>query len=209
MQNIVITIARQYGSGGRMVGKMLAEELGIPYYDRELLQLASDDSGINEKLFANADEKIKKSALFRIAKKVYNGELIPPDKEDFVSNDNLFNYQAKIIKELAEEDSCVIIGRCADFVLKDYPNVLSVFIHADEETCLQRAGEIRHMERKDLLKYITDIDKRRGMYYKYYTGRDWVDARNYDLCLDSSKIGYKGCVEAIKKQIEIKFGEGK
>ena len=209
MQNIVITIARQYGSGGRLIGKMLSEELGIPYYDRQLLQLASDDSGINEKLFANADEKVKTSALFRIAKKVYNGELIPPDTEDFVSNDNLFNYQAKIIKELAEEDSCVIIGRCADFVLKDCPNVISVFIHADEEKCAARIGEIRRMDKKDLLKHIADVDKRRGTYYKYYTGKDWSDARNYDLCLDSGKIGYRGCVEAIKKQIELRFGESK
>lgn len=204
MQNVVITIARQYGSGGRIVGKMLSDELGIPYYDRQLLQLASDDSGINEQLFANADEKVKSTSLFKIAKKVYNGELITPDKEDFVSNDNLFNYQAKIIKELAEEDSCVIIGRCADFVLKDHPNVIRVFVHASEEKCLERAGEIRHMEPKELKKYIADIDKRRGTYYKYYTGREWSDARNYDLCLDSSKIGYKGCVDAIKNMIEIR-----
>ncbi|MBQ8816312.1 MAG: cytidylate kinase-like family protein [Lachnospiraceae bacterium] len=207
MQNIVITIARQYGSGGRLIGKMLSEELGIPYYDRQLLQLASDDSGINEKLFANADEKVKATSLFRIAKKVYSGELIPPDRDDFVSNDNLFNYQAKIIKELAEEDSCIIIGRCADFVLKDYPNVISVFIHADEEQCAARIREIRRMEPKDLKKHMADVDKRRGTYYKYYTGNDWADARNYDLCLDSGKIGYRGCVEAIKKQIELRFGE--
>lgn len=207
MRNIVITIARQYGSGGRLIGKMLSEELGIPYYDRQLLQLASDDSGINEKLFANADEKVKTTALFRIAKKVYSGELIPPDKEDFVSNDNLFNYQAKIIKELAEEDSCVIIGRCADFVLKDYDNVISVFIHADEDKCAARIGEIRHLEPKELRKHMAEVDKRRGMYYKYYTGKDWADARNYDLCLDSGKIGYRGCVEAIKEQIRLRFGQ--
>lgn len=207
MQNIVITIARQYGSGGRLIGKMLSEELGIPYYDRQLLQLASDDSGINEKLFAGADEKVKATALFRIAKKVYNGELIPPDKDDFVSNDNLFNYQAKIIKELAEEDSCVIIGRCADFVLKDYPNVISVFIHADEDKCAERIGEIRRMEPKELRKHMADVDKRRGTYYKYYTGKEWSDARNYDICLDSGKLGYRGCVEAIKQQIKLRFGE--
>lgn len=207
MQNIVITIARQYGSGGRLIGKMLSEELGIPYYDRQLLQLASDDSGINEKLFAGADEKVKATALFRIAKKVYNGELIPPDKDDFVSNDNLFNYQAKIIKELAEEDSCVIIGRCADFVLKDYPNVISVFIHADEDKCAERIGEIRRMDPKELRKHMADVDKRRGTYYKYYTGKEWSDARNYDICLDSGKLGYRGCVEAIKQQIKLRFGE--
>ena len=206
MQNVVITIARQYGSGGRLIGKMLSEELGIPYYDRQLLQLASDDSGINEKLFANADEKVKGTALFKIAKKVYNGEKIPADKEDAISNDRLFNYKAKIIRELAEEDSCVIIGRCADYVLRDFDNVISVFIHADEEKCAARIGEIRRMEPKELRKHMSDVDKRRGMYYKYYTGRDWADARNYDVCLDSGKIGYRGCVEAIKQQIELRFG---
>jgi len=204
MQKAVITIAREYGSGGRIVGKMLSEELGIPYYDRQLLQLASDDSGINELLFANADEKLKGTALFKIAKRVYNGELISPDKEDFVSNDNLFNYQAKIIRELAEEDSCVIIGRCADFVLKDNPNVLRVFVHADEEKRLERTKESRPMPEKELKKHIADVDKRRGAYYKYHTGKEWSDARNYDLCVDTSKIGYRGCVDAIKNMLEIK-----
>jgi cytidylate kinase len=132
----VITIARGYGSGGRTIGKMLSEELGIPYYDRDLLRLASDDSGINEELFAKADEKLKKSLLFKIARNIYKGELIPPDSDDFVSNDNLFNYQAKIIKELAETESCIIIGRCADFILKDYPNVVRLFVHAPLEDCI-------------------------------------------------------------------------
>ncbi len=204
MQNIVVTIARQYGSGGRMIGKMLSEELGIPFYDRQLLQLASDESGINEQLFANADENLKKTALFKIAKRVYNGELITPDREDFVSNDNLFNYQAKIIRELAQEDSCIVIGRCADFVLKDNPNVLRVFVHADEETCFACAKELRPMPDKELKKYISDTDKRRGAYYKYYTGREWTDARNYDLCLDSGKIGYQGCVDAIKNMLTLR-----
>lgn len=204
MKQVVITIAREYGSGGRIVGKMLSEELGIAYYDRQLLQLASDDSGINEELFANADEKLKTTALFKIAKKVYNGELITPDREDFVSNDNLFNYQAKIIRELAQEESCVIIGRCADFVLKDNPNVLRVFVHADDEKCLERVKESRPMPEKELRKHIAEVDKRRGAYYKYYTGREWNDARNYDLCINSSKIGYRGCVDAIKNMLEIK-----
>ncbi len=115
MEHYVITIARQYGSGGRTVGQMLADKLGIHYYDRELLKLASDASGINEQLFGNADENVKGKFLSKIAKKVYNGELIPPDSDDFTSNDNLFNYQAKIIRELAvQEESCVIIRRlCA------------------------------------------------------------------------------------------------
>ena len=124
MENIVITIARQYGSGGKTVGGMVADRLGIPCYNREILRMASDESGINEKLFAQADEKIKKSALFRISKSVYEGELLPPDSDDFVSTRNLFNYQAKIIKKLAETESCVIVGRCADYILRNYPNVM-------------------------------------------------------------------------------------
>ena len=139
-KNIVITIARQYGSGGRTIAQMLSERLGIHYYDKELLKLASEDSGINEDLFRNADEHVKTTQLFKIAHSVYKGELIPPESDDFTSMENLFNYQAKIIKKLAEQDeSCIIVGRCAEYVLKDYDNVLSVFIHAPHEYCMQRS----------------------------------------------------------------------
>ena len=206
-KNVVITIARQYGSGGKTVGEMLAKDLGIHYYDKELMKLASDDSGINEALFVKADEKVKSSLLFRVAKKVYQGELIPPESDDFTSNDNLFNYQAKIIKELAKQESCVIIGRCADFVLRDYDNVLSVFVHAPEDFCLEQAAKKHSMSTKELEKYIARTDKRRAEYYKYHTGREWTDARNYDLCLDSSKLGFERCVEEIKAYIKVRFGE--
>lgn len=201
----VITIARQYGSGGRTIGKMLAEELGIHYYDRELMKLASDESGINEALFAKADEKLKNTSLFRIAKNVYGGELIPPDSDDFTSTDNLFNYQAKIIRELAQEESCVIIGRCADYVLKDYDNVLSVFIHAPKEFCMEKAGEVLNMKERELERYIAKTDKYRAEYYKYHTGREWTDARNYDLCLDSSKLGYEQCVQEIIAYMKVRM----
>ncbi len=204
-EKIVITIARQYGSGGRTVGKMLAEKLGIHFYDKELMKLASEDSGINEALFANADEKIKSTSLFRIAHNSYHGELIPPESDDFVSTQNLFNYQAKIIKGLAEEESCVIVGRCADFILKDYNNVLSVFIHAPHEYCMEQAAKKHSMPSKELEKFIIKTDKHRADYYKYYTGREWTDARNYDLCLDSSKLGYDRCVEEIISYINVRF----
>ena len=191
MNNVVITIARQYGSGGRTIGEMLAKKLNVHYYDKELMKLASDDSGINEALFVNADEKVKNTSLFHIAKKEYHGELIPPESDDFTSTDNLFNYQAKIIRDLAKEQSCVIIGRCADYVLKDYPNVLSVFIHAP----------------KELERFINKTDKHRAEYYKYHTGREWTDARNYDLCLDSSKLGYERCVDEIISYMKVRFPE--
>lgn len=201
----VITIARGYGSGGKTIGKMLSEDLKIPYYDRELLRLASDDSGINEQLFAKADEKLKKSLLFRVAKKAYKGELIPPDSDDFVSNDNLFNYQAKIIKELAETENCIIIGRCADYVLKDCENVVKVFVHAPLADCINTLKEMTGNPEKEIVKQIESIDKHRAEYYKYYTGRDWDNAMNYDLCLNSSQLGFDKCVEIVKSYLDIRF----
>ncbi|MCM1568275.1 MAG: cytidylate kinase-like family protein [Roseburia sp.] len=205
MENVVITIARQYGSGGKTIGEMLADRLGIHYYDKELMKLASDDSGINEALFVNADEKLKNTRLFSIAKNVYSGELIPPESDDFTSSDNLFNYQAKIIRQLAKEESCVIIGRCADYVLKEYDNVLSVFIHAPADFCLEQAAKKHSMNRRDLERYIHKIDKHRAEYYKYHTGMNWTDARNYDLCLDSSKLGFERCTEEIMAYIKVRF----
>ncbi len=202
---VVITIARQYGSGGRTVGEMLSKDMGIHYYDKELIKLASEESGINERLFVNADEKIKMTKLFKMVKNIYTGQLIPPESDDFVSDKNLFNYQAKVIKNLAEEESCVIVGRCADYVLKDYDNVLSVFVHAPKNYCMEQAAKKVSMPSKELEKYIAKIDKRRADYYKFYTGREWTDARNYDLCLDSSKLGFERCVEEIKAYIKVRF----
>lgn len=204
-QKVVITISRQYGSGGRTIGEMLAKKLNIHYYDKELLRLASEDSGINEGLFENADEKVKMRQLFSIVKNVYHGQLIPPESEDFVTNNNLFNYQAKVIKELAQEQSCVIIGRCADYVLKDYDNVLSVFIHAPFDYCMEQASQKLSMPSKEMEKYILKTDRRRAEYYKYHTGREWTDARNYDLCLDSSKLGFERCVEEIISYLQVRF----
>lgn len=206
MENVVITIARQYGSGGRTVGEMLANKLGIHYYDKELMKLASDESGINEALFVNADEKVKSTKLFNLAKSAYHGELIPPESDDFTSNDNLFNYQARIIRELAEDgESCVIMGRAADYVLKDYDNVLSVFVHAPMDFCLEQAAKKHSMSEKELERYITKTDRHRAGYYKYHTGREWTDARNYDLCLDSSKLGFERCVEEIIAYMKVRF----
>lgn len=207
MKKIVFTIARQYGSGGKTVGKMLAEELGIPFYSEEILQMASDDSGIRIELFNQADEKLRNNPLFSSQTRIYNGGLITPDKGDFVSADNLFNYQAKIIKELAEKDSCVIVGRCADYVLKDRKDVMSVYVHAPMDYCIARGMERNSMDEAEMEKFIIKTDKYRGNFYHYYTGRSWYDARNYDLCLDSSKLGFAKCVEAIKAYAKERFGE--
>lgn len=205
MDNVVITIARQYGSGGKTVGKMLAEKMGIPWYSRDILKMASEMSGINEQLFMQSDERLKSGLFKRIAPEIYTGELIPPESSDFVSAKNLFNYQAEVIKRLAKSQSCIIIGRAADFVLKDYPNVVSVFVHGSESFNLARAMEQNSMTEDEMKKFIAKTDKYRAEFYKHYTGREWTDARNYDLCLNSSKLGFEKCVEEIQAYIQVRF----
>lgn len=205
MQNYVITIARGYGSGGRTVGQMLAKELNIPFYDRELLRMASDESGISEELFGKADEKLKKSLLYRVMRKNYKGELIPPDSDDFVSNDNLFNYQAKVIKDLAEQESCIIVGRCADYVLRDNKNVISLFVHAPAESCVNRLVDMFSEPRRELEKRVAAIDKHRAEYYEYYTGRRWNDAQNYDFCINTDELTFRQVVEIVKAYLDIKL----
>ncbi|MCI8326868.1 MAG: cytidylate kinase-like family protein [Lachnospiraceae bacterium] len=203
MENTVITIARGYGSGGRTLGKLLAKELGLHYYDRELIRMASDESGINEALFGEVDEKLKKSPLWRIVKKTYNGEVIPPDSGEFVSDNNLFNYQAKVIRQLAKEESCVIIGRCADYILKDFDNVISLYFYAPREDCIKRVQDISSESVREIEKKIDKIDKYRAEYYKYYTGKDWKDATNYDFCLNTTSMSYEKLVEVVKAYITI------
>lgn len=203
MKKFVITIAREYGSGGRTVGKLLAEELGVPFYDRELLRMASDESGINETLFAKADENLKSTVLWKAFRKSYSGELIPPDSEDFVSNSNLFQFQSKVIRELAAQESCVIIGRCADYVLRDDPDVIKLYFCAPKKDCVARVMNQNGLSEKEAERRIEKIDKYRAEYYRYYTGRDWNDARNYNFCLDTTSMSYEKLVEVVKNFIQI------
>ncbi len=202
MEKFIITIARGYGSGGRTIGQMLSRRLHIDFYDRDLIKLASEESGINEALFGQSDEKTK--SVF--GKKIYKGEVITPDKKAFTGEENLFNYQAMVIKKLAEEKSCIIVGRCADYVLKDLKNVVCVFVYADEENCIKNVAEVKGiLDRKEAVRKITTIDKERAAYYKTHTGREWIDARNYDLCLNSGDLGFEKCVDIISSYIEIKL----
>lgn len=204
MDHYVITIARGYGSGGKTIGKMLSEKLDIPFYDRELLRMASDDSGIHERLFGQADERVK-PGLRKPFGKVYKGDLLPPESDDFVSDDNLFNYQAKIIKELADTCSCVIVGRCADFILQGRTNVVKLFVHAPFESCVKTVMDMYALPQKEAEKKIQDTDRHRSAYYKYYTGRNWDNAQNYDLCLNSAELGFDKCVEIVEAYMNIRF----
>lgn len=208
MENVIITIARHFGSGGKTVGKMLAEDLGINFYEKNIIKIASEESGISEALFNQADERLKRTPLFfGRSKGEYTGELIPPNSEAFVSDHNLFNYQAKVIKEIAARESCVIIGRAADFVLKGNPGLVSVFVHASKEYCVQQAIGRQAYVGKDVEKFIERTDKYRSDFYRYYTGQEWTDARNYDLCLNSERLGFEGTRDAIKEYIKVRFGD--
>ncbi len=204
-KNFVIAITRTCGSGATSISKQLADDLCIDLYDRKLLQLASDDSGINEALFAQADEHVKNSLLYRVSKKVYNGELIPPESDDFTSNDNLFNYQAKVLKELAEKESYICIGRAADYILRDNPNLITVFIYAPLEKCIEKEMDRLGINRKQAEKHILSTDKYRREYYKYHTGREWENPYNYDLCLNTGKLTYDQCVEVIKNYLHTRI----
>lgn len=204
MENRVITIARSYGSGGRSMGQLLAKELGYEYYDREILRIASDDSGISEELFRRMDER-KGMPLFRIAREMYTGEVIPPDSDDFISNENLFRYQAKIIRELAATRNCVIVGRCANYILRGRENVMNVFVTAPVSDCIRRVMQTDGLDLEEAEKKIRKIDKRRADYYKYFTGRQWHDAALYDLCLNTGHMSEKKCVELVRAYMDARF----
>ena len=202
-----IAITRTCGSGGgSYIGIKLAADYGIDVYDRKLLRLASEDSGINEAIFANADENTKKTFLYRASRRVYSGEVIPKESGNFLSDQNLFNYQAKVLQELLHHESYVCIGRAADFVLRDEPNVVSVYLDAPYEFRLKREMERQGISEQEAARYIDRLDKYRNSYYMYHTGRQWKNPENYDLCLNTESLGLDHCVELIKKFMELKFG---
>ncbi|MEY8352759.1 cytidylate kinase-like family protein [Lachnospiraceae bacterium 54-53] len=205
-----IAITRTCGSGGgSYIGKKLAADYGIDVYDRKLLRLAAEDSGINEAIFANADENTKKTLLYRVSKRVYSGEIIAPESGNFLSDQNLFNYQAKVLRELLSQESYVCIGRAADFVLRDKPNVLSVYLDAPYDFRVKREMERQGITEQEAGRYIGRLDKYRNSYYTYHTGRQWKNPENYDLCLDTASLGLDNCVELIKEYIRLKFGAAK
>ena len=197
----IITIARGLGSGGRTIGKMLSEDLDIKYYDKDLIKLASDESGINERFFRLVDEKLKGSFLRRGG--VYKGDLLQPEHPDFTSDKNLFNFSAKVITELADKEPAVIVGRCADFILRDRTDVIKVFVHCNIETAVKNVVDMYGITEKEAKKLIEKTDKERSEYYRHYTGREWTNAMNYNLCLDTSCMDYEKCVDIVKGYIQL------
>jgi len=211
MENFVITIGRYCGSGGSVVANMLAEKLGIEVYDRKILSLASNDSGINEETFEQADEDLRRSLLYKVSRSAYDGEpIITADARDNVSdtaNRNLYNYQERVIKGLADGSSCVIIGRCADYMLRDRYNVLRVFISSTRESRAERESKRSRITLSEAFQKVDKIDRKRSDYYRFYTGQTWADPAQYDLCLNTDVYTFEQCVDMIIAALKVKLGE--
>ncbi len=195
MKKMIFTIGRQYGSGGRAIGKMLADKLDIPFYDRELLTEVAKDNPYSEQILESFDEKPMKSFLYSIAMGA-GGAIGNPAMPISVQ---AYLAQFQTIKKLAEESErgCVLIGRCSDYVLQDRDDVISVFIKADLDYRKEHAQEYEKEPLANIADKIRKIDKNRAGYYEYYTEQKWGDAANYDICLDSGLIGPENCVKLI------------
>lgn len=202
MKKNIISIGRQFGSGGREIGKKLAEDLGIPFYDHELILMASKESGLRPELFEQADEKTSGSMLQALAMGFsLNGAIYQPN--DYFTDATLFQLQTDVIRQVAAEGSCVIVGRCADYILKEEPGLTSVFIHAEEECRKKRIMKDNPMSEKEAADIIKKTDKRRANYYSYYTDKTWGVSSSYHLSISSSAAGIEGCVEIIKHFIHL------
>jgi len=202
--NTIITIARQYGSGGREIGELLAKELEIKCYDKELLKRAAKESGICEDIFENHDEKPTNSFLYSLVMDTYSFGYTSAAFADMPINQKVFLAQFNAIKKIANEGPCVIVGRCADYVLEDYDNCLSVFIHSDLNKRMHRVAERNDLTISKAKDRIVKTDKQRAGYYDYYSNKKWGDAKSYNLCIDSGMTGIKGAVALIKEAIFVK-----
>ncbi|WP_027399348.1 cytidylate kinase-like family protein [Anaerovorax odorimutans] len=202
---IIITIARQFGSGGREIGKNLANELNIAFYDKDLIKIAAEESGIHEELFENVDENHKNSFWDNMAYNTTSFGNPFSSGSDIPINDKLFIIQSNVIKELAEKDSCVIVGRCADYILKSNPNAIHIFIHSNKEDKINRIINSYGIPAENAEVLMIKTDKKRATYHNYYSSGKWGKAENYNLAIDSNVLGISGTVEIIKKFAQIKF----
>ena len=198
MNNTIITIARQYGSGGREIGERVAEILGLKTYDKELIRMASQSTDIHEKALEKADETAANSLLYTLAmgSNIFGAAHL--GSYNLPINDKLFILQSDVIREIAEKESAVIIGRCADYVLRKHEGRFSVFIYSDIDCRRERILE-RHPELKpsEVIDVINKTDKRRSSYYNFYTGNKWGKYDNYHIALDSGKLGVEACAQII------------
>ena len=199
----VITIGRQFGSCGKEIGQELAKRFGITFYDKELISLASKESGLCQEFFEKADEKNSGNLLQAFAAGFTFG---PFQYNDFLSNDKLFQIQSDVIRKVAGEHSCVIVGRCADYILRDHPRCVNIFISASKEDRIERLRNMHGISEEDAEGMMEKADKKRSEYYNYYSYKTWGAAATYHLCIDSSALGIEGTVRFIEEFVVRKLG---
>ena len=204
MGNYIYTIGRELGSGGYTVAKLLAERLGIKLYDKELLAQAAKDSGFCEEIFENHDERPTNSFLYSLVMDTYTGgNYSAAPFLDMPLNHKVFLAQFETIKKIAEKESCVIVGRCADYALSDNPDCINIFIHADLDVRIKNVSRNLNITENKARDIINKTDKQRASYYNYYTSKKWGDSKSYNLSLDAGKLGTDNCVEMILKFREL------
>ena len=202
--NTIITIGREFGSAGREIGYKIADDFGIKLYDKEMLNRAAKESGICEELFEAHDEKPTNSFLYSLVMDTYSLGYSSGSYTDMPINHKVFLAQFDAIKKIASEGPCILVGRCADYALEEFDNVLTVFIHAKMEARIRRIARTYNLTDAKAKEMIQKTDKQRSSYYNYYTNKKWSDAESYDVCLDSSVLGIEGTAEAIKQLVAIK-----
>jgi len=201
--HFIVAISRQYGSGGRGVGKALADDLNIGCYDKELITLTAERSGLSHSYVERQEERSTTGFIANLSFNAYHG-FDSIGYYDTPTTDKMYLAQSEVIRELASQGSCVIIGRCADYILRENPNLVRIFIRADYEDRIQRAVEEYSLERKSAISHVKKTDKVRANYYKFYTNRTWGDPEHSDLILNSSFTGLDGAVSLIKRLLVIK-----
>lgn len=202
MKNRIITISREYGSGGRIIGQKLAEKLGVPCYDKEIMARIAEESGFSREMMEEAEKKAKNSFLYSLMSAMGTGEAGP---ESLSLNERFFLAQFDTIRKIAEEGSCVIVGRCADYILRGMPEATNVFIYAEEADKIRRAVEEYGVPEDSVKKMMKDTDKARANYYAYHTGRKWGEHVNYHLAMDSGYLEIEDIVDLIIKYTEKKL----
>ncbi|MEG1687692.1 MAG: cytidylate kinase-like family protein [Angelakisella sp.] len=199
--NLVVTISRQYGSNGRHIGMELAKELGIGFYDKELIKLAAKENGINEKMFEEADEMPSNSFLYSLSmgSRNFGGGF---NYLDCLSNDKLFLMQSKVIRGLAEKGPCVIVGRCADYILREHSNCVNVFLHASDVCRIAHVMQELDIDEDAAKEMIRKVGKKRASYYNYYSDVEWGSASSYHLSLDVTNLSEAAAVRILRSYLD-------
>lgn len=197
----IITLGRQLGSNGKIIGKTLAEQLGISFYDKALIAKAAKESGLSESLFDGLDEKPTHSLLYSLVMGIQSSKGLYYQYNDMLNGDNVFKIQADVIKNISDEGPCIIVGRCADYILRKNPYLVKLFLYADSETRIKNLMSRDGMSEKEAASAVNKADKRRSNFYNFYTNNTWGDVNNYDLCLNTGTLSIDECVKTLADYI--------